>query len=290
MTVLKKHAMKGAPWAQHMLGAKYRIGENVRQSHEDANRWQEKAAKSGHPGATYNIGISFLFGHGRRVDLSKATQYFRLALSRGARGLTRTRCYSSLIAVAQTYVNLDTPEATEEARAILLSLLAEPNTSAADANCVLGRTYYYENDHSAAYSQFVLSALVSGEEEVVSLYAMACKRILGHHAPGRFWLGKVTISKLVFQTEERRKFAITSFLSYQRKLRQLRDICGGCGAEFEGKDRKFCRECRTYCYCSRECQKMHWNRKDNGHREDCLGLKDLKQKLKEAKRNSDLIG
>ena len=55
---------------------------------------------------------------------------------------------------------------------------------------------------------------------------------------------------------------------------------------FEGKDRKFCRSCKTFCYCSRECQKMHWNRKKDGHREDCKGAMELKQKLKKARREA----
>ena len=287
-TTLKKQAKKGAPWAQYMLASAYRDGDGVRQSYEDANRWQEKASKSGHPFSTLNIGISFLFGHGRRVDLSKATQFLRLALSRGA---THTKCHSALLLTAEQYVHMGTPEATEEARSILqFLLLEEPNTHTANTHALLGRTYANDGDYPTAYKQYVLSASMSKKKEVVAMYAMLCKGILGHHAQGRFWLGKVTISKLAFETDENRKLAITDVISYRRELRQLRDICGGCGAEFEGKDRKFCRGCRAYCYCSRECQKMHWNRKDNGHREDCLGLKDLKQKLKEAKRNSDLIG
>ena len=65
-------------------------------------------------------------------------------------------------------------------------------------------------------------------------------------------------------------------------FRDVRDSCGGCGAEFDGKDRKYCRECRTFCYCSRDCQKLHWNCKKNGHREDCLGLKELKKQMMEV--------
>ena len=179
VTVLKKHAKKGAPWAQNMLGSDYRSGEDVRQSHEDANRWQEKAAKSGHPGATFNIGISFLFGHGRRVDLSKATQSLRLALSRGA---TQTKCYSTLILAVEQYVLMGTPEATEEARSILLPLLEEPKTfSAVNAYALLGKSYHADGDYSTAYKQYVLSAFVSGKEEVVSIEAMLCKRTLEHH-------------------------------------------------------------------------------------------------------------
>ena len=83
---------------------------------------------------------------------------------------------------------------------------------------------------------------------------------------------------------EARIVRVKNLVDLHRGLRSLRDICGGCGAEFEGKERKFCRACRAYCYCSRECQKMHWNRKKGGHREDCKGASELKQKMKEKKK------
>lgn len=77
---------------------------------------------------------------------------------------------------------------------------------------------------------------------------------------------------------------MAALVESRNMLRWVRDICGGCGAEFVGKERKFCRGCRTYCYCSRDCQKMHWNRKHDGHREDCKAATELKQKMKEAKK------
>ena len=79
---------------------------------------------------------------------------------------------------------------------------------------------------------------------------------------------------------------IQTIVEILRSARRLRNTCGGCGTEFEGKERKFCRGCKKFCYCSRECQKMHWNRKKDGHREDCKGAVELKQKLKEARRQS----
>jgi len=80
-----------------------------------------------------------------------------------------------------------------------------------------------------------------------------------------------------------RREMIEELVRIFRELRLLRDTCGGCGAAFEGKDRKFCRGCRTYCYCSHGCQKLHWNRKEGGHREDCKAATELKRKLREAK-------
>lgn len=52
-------------------------------------------------------------------------------------------------------------------------------------------------------------------------------------------------------------------------LREIRDECGGCGAVLEGETHKYCAGCKTYCYCSRDCQKRHWNRSRSGHREEC---------------------
>ena len=57
--------------------------------------------------------------------------------------------------------------------------------------------------------------------------------------------------------------------------------CAHCSVELAKAMR--CSQCKTVCYCSRECQKMHWNRKKDGHREDCKGAMELKQKMKEMK-------
>ena len=96
--------------------------------------------------------------------------------------------------------------------------------------------------------------------------------------------------KLLAIRKENRRDAAETYVNHRAFLRQLRDTCGACGTKFEGKDRKFCGGCRTFCYCSRECQKIHWNQKALGHREDCLGLKNLKVEVKEAKKKSDEDG
>ena len=115
---------------------------------------------------------------------------------------------------------------------------------------------------------------------------MRCCKGLQKTAQAKFW-GRIVKKNLsasfLFSPKARAAF-VKGLVRHQRKLRSLREVCGGCGAEFEGKERKFCRACRAYCYCSRECQKMHWNRKEGGHREDCKGASELKQKMKEKKK------
>ena len=106
-------------------------------------------------------------------------------------------------------------------------------------------------------------------------------------AQSSFWFGRIKLSMI---PTKRRRGVTEAYLLQRAFLRKLRDTCGACGAQFEGKERKFCGGCRTFCYCSRDCQKMHWNRKENGYREDCLGLTDLKMKLKETKKKSNENG
>ena len=80
---LKKHAKKGAPWAQFFLGDWFELGANsLPQSDHDAKRWYEKAAKQGHPEAMLRMGPFYLKGSaGCTVNLSKARELAEKAMS-----------------------------------------------------------------------------------------------------------------------------------------------------------------------------------------------------------------
>ena len=286
--IVKKNAKRGFAWAQCDLSSLYYRGIGVQKSFHDSNRWAEKAAKQGHPKALFQMGVSYLRGVGRSVDLEKATKFLQTAI---VSEFQMDDVRDALIDVACEYLRVGSNEAREVAKSILLPLTTIPRSGAASnfeiassAHFHLGRVFRSERNIAMAYDRFVSSILYSAVNvNCRSFDAMLCAELLGLHAQRRFWAGKVKISSIDFISTDHQRRGIMELLNTQRDLRQMRNSCGGCGVAFEGKERKFCRECRTYCYCSRECQKMHWNRKENCHREDCLGLKEVKQKLKEAR-------
>ena len=282
---LKKHAKKGHPWAHHFLGDLYFHGLGVRKSYLEASRWFDFSAKKGHPDALMEMGMIYLNGEPNVARcLSKAEACFETALSVLP---SMDYCRDCLLEIAKEFEHIDTDESNAKAKSILLSITKDPiNTSdptvydQSDALYRLGSLHHMDGSYHDAYEAFVSSMTCVGGKEAmgeVAYFAMLCAGDLGFLAQERFWFGKLKLSEII--DHDLRRIAAKHYFRIGPIFRKLRDTCGGCGAEFEGKDRKYCRRCRTLCYCSRDCQKLHWNRKEDGHREDCLGLKELKEQL-----------
>ena len=281
--ILKKNAKKGHPWAYHALGGCYFFGRGARRSLSEAFRWYDMAATKGHPGSLQNIGnFSLEGGHNSAVDLPQAQKYFEAALSALP---VLDNCRDGLLDIAREYQEVNTDESTAEAKSILLAITKNPPTNPAafdlsDAFFRLGKAQIRDGNHDEAYKALVTSLTCVGADEptqTVSSVAMVSADEVGLPAQARFWFGKIKLSEIV--DNDFRRLVAKKYFRLGANFREMRDFCGGCGAEFDGKDRKYCRECRTFCYCSRDCQKLHWNCKKNGHREDCLGLKELKKQM-----------
>ena len=71
-------------------------------------------------------------------------------------------------------------------------------------------------------------------------------------------------------------------VALKKDLRGFRKECATCGTALDRSNRKLCKGCRNHCYCSRECQKVHWNRKNDGHRAECKEAQELKVQIRDA--------
>mmetsp|Transcript_32227 Transcript_32227/g.70839 ORF Transcript_32227/g.70839 Transcript_32227/m.70839 type:complete len:368 (-) Transcript_32227:353-1456(-) len=264
---LKKHAKKGRAWGQFLLGLRFARGNSVSQSDYEAKRWFEKASKQGHPDATLNLGVCHLDGRGGcSVDLYKAREFFEKAMTLDSH--LADRCHGFLFRIAQ---RVDSPETK---KSILISLA---NEGYAEAQNNLGRVLMKENDRSNAKAWLVAAAL-QGDGFSARNILVYCKDLLDM-PEAHFWLN------IVLRSEEKKDDAVIqkSIEAITANLRKLRDSCGGCGADLVGDRRKYCKQCRTYCYCSHECQKLHWNRTgEGGHRSECMGAKLLEDKMATA--------
>ena len=290
MVQLKKKARKGHAWAQMQLGLSHHNGIGVPKSTEEALHWFKLASDQDHPHALYHLAAKAVAStKGGVVGLSTAHRLLERAMTSSLTIVgsdLHERCQYGLIDLARKYMALETEEANRKAKSLLLPLVEE--CSKGSAQGLLGQAFYREGDVPAALKWFSLAAATDSDMDSQLICpefgALRCCVELGKIAQGKFW-GR--FSKKILSVPdldgEIRLIRVQMLVQLQRRLRSLRDTCGGCGVEFEGKERKFCRGCRAYCYCSRECQKMHWDREEDGHREDCKGAMELKQKMKEKK-------
>ena len=137
-------------------------------------------------------------------------------------------------------------------------------------------------------------AFCFGEVET-ALCASDCYTRTDHYALSKLWLSVACKtssgfhSYLIVNDDGNPKPVAWSFLKLKQrrdeiraKLRKISDSCGGCGAALEGDTRQYCRGCKAFCYCSKECQKQHWNRTDGGHRAECKDAQGQARKILEA--------
>ena len=215
----------------------------------------------------------------------------------------------TLVGIAECYLYngiVDTLEGAKKALDILVPLTGmDPENT--DANIQARHQLAYalsrEGDLRASYGWYcstVLSAAASPRENIMGTLGESISATSTYNAMICCGADRLSpTAQRIFWARLAQKECVTVKLNADKRLeraqkivetlqaaRKLRDICGGCGAEFEGKERKFCRGCKAFCYCSRECQKMHWNRKKDGHREDCKGAMELKRKMKEARKEA----
>ena len=275
-------ANAGTAWAQYAEGLHHL---HLEQSPRVASLWIMKAAANGHPEAFLRLS-ELCRGEGRDpLDLLAAQAFVKKA--RSLHPDLALRSNEIFAGVAEDFLENG---AVEEATGILSDIANE-----VDPNALDGSLCYKIIRSSCRIEQYQLAGDMSarsfchGAVELAFL-ASGCYTLSEHYALSKLWLSVVckTKSGLTIEKTDGTSGQVSwSCLKLRRdwirsKLREIRDSCGGCDAALEGDTRKWCRGCKAFCYCSRECQKLHWNRVDGGHRTECKEAQDQARKVLEA--------
>ena len=269
---LKKNAKKGHAWAQYFLGRRFDKGKGLAQSDYDAVRWYRKAAAQGCP---HSCDLSYFHMRGDggcKRDLLVAKNFALKTMEIDPRLTTLSDIVMCDIA------NEYTGDKQHDDAIAILQPLAEKGIVKAKHN--LGQAYYFMDEEALAITWLTASALQGYKGS--AYLAMQCCRFIEPIplTQARFWLG---IAKARGEgddsiTEERMN-------EVRSELREMRKFCKTCSAELNSETRKLCKGCKTYCYCSVECQKIHWDRSEDGHRSECKEVMALEEKMKVCKRN-----
>jgi len=272
--VIKKQAKKGHAWAQVSLGTRYSKGENVTQSFYEAVRWFRKASAKGNPRAMLNLSVSCLEGEGCSRDLAEGRAWAQKAASIDDHFKDAAINYLALIAIAYAEdCNRDEAQSTLSA---ILEMDVENVATTAEAQYNLGCLYYNLDMFPSALKWYAASALHRDYDADAGCGAMDCCWLLDRFAEAKFWLSFAPPREEIPNSQHWDRHAPR----VQQYLRDLRQGCTVCSAPLARSNRKLCKGCKTYCYCSRECQKVHWNRSEDGHREECKQVMELKEKAK----------
>ena len=275
---LKKRAKAGTAWAQIHLGILlYHTGSEV-----DALRLLEKAAAGGHPEACYYLGRAFLDGPegqtGVSLNYGRAREYLERAVTLD--DTLKCDCLGSLVKLAEVHYK----EGEMEASNSILLPLANSGFCPAQVRLAV-RVLQDENKSLTAYPLFI-SALLGAEiphDIAESAYwTMACSTHLGRFAIAKLLLPMASKSLSITEKVEEKIRRINNLVALKKELRSFRKECATCGTALDRSNRKLCKGCRNHCYCSRECQKVHWNHKKHGHRDECKEAQELKVQIRDA--------
>ena len=274
----KKQAKRGHPWAQLSMGKKYSKGESVNKSHYEAVRWFRKAAAGGHPSAMLCLSIASRRGEGCTRDLVEARTWADKALdiasacgSPAAGNRLKASAYHEFTSIGMDYSLRDEDE-------LALSVVSHVMTAWPETQHSLGSIHINAGEFSKALSWYERCALQRGynakDRCYVSQGALDCCFELDRLAEAKFWMHLAT------RLSDGQELIQSKYLpDVQEFLRTLRKTCKVCSVSLDTTTRKLCKGCKTYCYCGTACQKEHWDRSEDGHREECKRVMELEEQL-----------
>jgi tetratricopeptide (TPR) repeat protein len=215
-------------------------------------------------------------GQGCSRDLVEARAWAQKAVICDS-GLTDS-VIGELALVGLQYSNSGDRDEVQSTLSAILEIDIEKLATSATTQYNLGCLYDNAGDFSSALKWFS-TCVTQGDymyEADAVIGAMGCCWNLQRYAEAKLWLSLV--SRAGQEVIDQDCVEVVSHL--QQRLRDLRQNCTICSAPLDRSNRKLCKGCKAYCYCSRDCQKVHWNRSEDDHRQECKKVTKLKEKTK----------
>ena len=264
-------AKEGYPWAQFALAWQLQ-----RESPVEARKLYRKAAeKGGHPFAFARLAT--FYRHGQRLNQTKVVELLEEAMVILLSSECMFDAYLSSCITAMAEISSNIKDGLEMQHELLVPL-ASKGLRGAQYHLSMA-IVYLEGDLSVALELSRKAAVQNGAPRLSpgapARLAAACCEELDRTVEGLFWDKQAAIANGHRSNKD--------LADIHSELCEMRKNCSTCGISLNSSNRKLCAGCKISCYCSRDCQKMHWNRPDDGHRDECKTIMKMVEEMEKNK-------
>lgn len=236
-----------------------------------AFRLYEKAAAKDHPIACCELAEMYQHGIGCKENLEKARAMFEKAVCLRVEEYVKNALPIIMFGHKLALSLIDRGE-TGKGLSILLPLAERGNAQAQSSmSSLCGRV----GDMEGRMRWTIKCSESCSEDPGDCFPALDSAMRLRNYCLSRHWYAAASKIK---------QYALENYEAELRKdaheeLCDIRQECAWCQCTLDRSSRKMCKGCKTYCYCSKACQKAHWNAEENDHRSECKNAMVVKKKI-----------
>ena len=236
-----------------------------------AFRLHEKAAAKDHPVSCCELASFYKHGVGCKKNLEKARLMFEKAMHLHAEEYVINATHLVLLGHSLALSLVDRGE-TGKGLSILLPLAERGNSH---AQCSMSSLCGHVGDMEGRMRWTIKCSESCSDDPDDSFPALDSAMRLRDYCLSRHWYAIAS------------KIDQGALEGYEAKLVKdahdvlcdIRRECAWCSCSLDRSIRKMCKGCKAHCYCSKDCQKAHWNAEENDHRSECKNAMVVKKKI-----------